>query len=143
MATKTTTEKTTKAAAPKKAAAKKAPSKAAAAASARHPLARLKALHGNKETLVKAIVEPLATAADDTAELSKRLLKSSNQKLLHLANVVETVKKKYGNREKLVAAIGKTANRVKDKDYLTKLATLSLPRLLDLAQSSERRAKNA
>ena len=85
----------------------------------------------------------MATAADDTAELSKRLLKASNQKLLHLAGVVETVKKKYGNREKLVAAIGKTANRVKDKDYLTKLATLSLPRLLDLAQSSERRAKNA
>ena len=153
MATKKTTKtdatktngKTAKAAAgSKKAAAPRAKKAAKAAAKVvGGPLAKLKAAYGTKEDLVGKIAEPLAAKDEDTDTLKQRLLTASNQQLLRLAGVVETVTKKYGSREKLVAAIGKALNKAKDNDYLAKLETLSLPHLLDLAKSSERRAKNA
>jgi hypothetical protein len=47
--------------------------------------------------------------------------------------MAETVKKKWGSREGLIAAIGTAQKKSKDKDYLAKLETLSLPQLVDLA----------
>ena len=41
-----------------------------------------------------------------------------------------TVKDKWGSREKLIAAIGEQTKSGKDKDYLTKLGSFPLPRLL-------------
>jgi SNF2 family DNA or RNA helicase len=43
--------------------------------------------------------------------------------------------------DKLIAAIGTANNKSKDKDFLAKLEKYSLPQLLDLAKSSERRAR--
>ena len=129
---------------PKKAPAKVArAAKAAASKAAGGPLARLKAAYGSKESLVGKIVEPLAGKDEDTDALKARLLVASNQQLLRLAKVVETVTQKYGSRDKLVAALGKAMNRAKDADYLAKLSTFSLPRLFDLAKSHERRSKSA
>lgn len=105
------------------------------------PLAKLKAAYGSKESLVGKIVEPLAGADEDTDALKERLLHASNKQLLRLASVVETVTRKYGSREKLVAHLGQTMNKAKDADYLAKLATLSLPMLFDMAKSADRRAK--
>jgi hypothetical protein len=51
------------------------------------------------------------------------------------------VKSKYGSRAGLIEAIGKSENKSKDKDYIAKLETLSLPNLLDLASNHERRAR--
>ena len=142
-ATKKTSTKTAESATKTPAKAAK-PAKAAAAATApRHPLARLQALHGSKEKLVATLVEPLSATDEDTDSLRKRLLKASNQKLLHLASVVESVKKTFGGRDKMIDAIGRATNKAKDKDFLTKLGQLPLPRLLDLAKSSQRRAKHA
>lgn len=148
MATKKTTKtsaksaakKTTKAA-PKAAAKKAAPraprEKAAPVkASARHPMARVKDRFGSKEDLVKTLVDPLAGDDEDTGALRERLLRASNQQLLRLARVVATVKERYGDRDKLIASIGKAQNKTKDQDYLARLQTLSLPRLLDLASST-------
>jgi fructose-1-phosphate kinase PfkB-like protein len=70
-----------------------------------------------------------------------RLLKASNQQLLRLQRVVTTVKEKWGSRDKLIAAIGAAMNKTKDQDYLAKLATFSLPRLLDLGISAERASR--
>ena len=67
--------------------------------------------------------------------------KVSNHKLLHLASVAETVKSKFGSRDKLIAAIGTAAGKSKDKDFLAKLGTQSLPHLLGLAVAGERRAR--
>jgi hypothetical protein len=117
------------------------PAKPAPVKVAGGPLARLKAAFGSKSDLVGRIVEPLAGKDEDTDALKERLLTASNKQLLRLASVVDVVSKKYGGREQLVASIGKTLNKAKDADYLAKLETLSLPRLLDLAKSSERRAK--
>jgi hypothetical protein len=105
------------------------------------PFAKLKAAYGSKESLVGKLVDPLAGADEDTDALKERLLHASNKQLLRLAAVVETVTKKYGSREKLVAHIGQAMNKAKDADYLAKLATFPLPNLLDLAKSTDRRVK--
>ena len=152
MATKKTKTEDTKAAKPEKnGKAKAAPkakttkaTKAAAAAAAKvvgGPLAKLKAAYGSKESLIGKIVEPLAGKDEDTDALKERLLHASNRQLLRLAKVVETVTKKYGSREKLVASISAAMNKAKDSDYLAKLERFSLPKLADLARSVERRAK--
>ncbi len=46
------------------------------------------------------------------------------------------MKKKWGTREKLIAAIGTASKKGKDKDFLAKLESYSLPRLLTLAPNA-------
>jgi hypothetical protein len=127
-----------------KAAAKpvaKAPKAAPAPAPQRGPLARVKALAGSKDDLVKRITEPLAIGDQDPDALGERLRRASNQQLLRLAKVVDAVKAKYGSRDQLIDKLGSVLGKAKDKDYLAKLGTFSLPRLLDMVRSAERRAR--
>jgi hypothetical protein len=133
---------TKKAAAPKKA-AKAEKTEAKTPAPARGPLARMKALYGTKDKLVDKVAPAIATEGEDEGALKDRLLKASNQSLLKLAGVVEAVKKTYGGRDKLVDSLVKALNRAKDKDYVAKLSSFSLPKLYDLARSAERRARQA
>jgi hypothetical protein len=121
-----------KAAAPKKA---RAPKEAGEKKEAlpRHPKARLAKLHGTKADLAKTLAGALVAGDEDSGSMTQRLSKASNAQLLRLQKVVEAVKSKYGSREKLIEAIGSAQNKSKDKDYLAKLATYPLPRLLDLA----------
>jgi hypothetical protein len=105
------------------------------------PLQAMKRLYGNKEKLVDAVVQAARDAGDDVSELKDRLATLSNRKLLRLAEVSKAVKEKYGSRDKLVEALGKAVGKVKDSDYLEKLRTLPMPRLLDMVRSAERRAK--
>jgi hypothetical protein len=58
-----------------------------------------------------------------------------------LQRATQTLKDKFGNREKLIAAIGAASNKGKDKDYLAKLDSYSLPQLLDLAAGAQRAAR--
>ena len=74
-------------------------------------------------------------------QLTTKLKTASNQQLLRLQRVAETVKKKWGGRDKLIAAIGTAQKKSKDKDFIAKLESCSLPQLLDLAMSGERRAR--
>lgn len=145
MATKKT-EKTSKAA-PKKVAKKAAPKKAAAPkkekaeakpALPRHPRARVVAAHGSKADLAKTLAAAVARADEDKDQIAQRLKTASNAQLLRLQHVVATVKEKYGSRDKLIAAIGTAEKKSGDKDYLAKLASFSLPHLLDLATSAAR-----
>lgn len=136
-----------KPAAKAKPAAKKAPPKAKAKAPAapakilpRHPRARVAEAHGSKAALAKAIAPLLARTDEDTDALEVRLKKASNAQLLRLQRATQTLKDKYGNREKLISAIGQAQRKAKDKDYLAKLETYSLPYLLDLAASASARA---
>ena len=136
-----------KPAAKAKPAAKKAAPKAKAKAKApaapakilpRHPRARVAEAHGSKAALAKAIAPLIARTDEDTGALEVRLKKASNAQLLRLQRATQTLKDKYGNREKLIAAIGEAQRKAKDKDYLAKLDTYSLPQLLDLAAASAR-----
>ncbi len=128
-----------------KPAAKKAAPKAKAKAPAapakilpRHPKVRVAEAHGSKAALAKAIAPLLARTDEDTDALEVRLKKASNAQLLRLQRATQTLKDKYGNREKLIAAIGAAQRKAKDKDYLAKLESYSLPYLLDLASASAR-----
>jgi hypothetical protein len=128
----------------KPAAKKAAPKVKAKTASApakilpRHPKVRVAEAHGSKAALAKAIAPLLARTDEDTGALEVRLKKASNAQLLRLQRATQTLKDKYGNREKLIAAIGEAQRKAKDKDYLAKLDTYSLPQLLDLAAGSAR-----
>lgn len=149
MATKKKTETTTKAkkaskAKPKakakttKSAAKKGPKPEPVKVSARHPKARVLEAHGSKEALAKSLAEVIARDDEDTDVIAGRLRTASNRQLLRLQQVADTVKEKYGDRAKLIAAITSAENKSKDKDYVAKLDTYSLPHLLGLARSSAR-----
>jgi hypothetical protein len=147
--TKTSSKKT---AAKKSAAAKHAKAKSATKAKAaakgpkappvkagpRHPRARVVDAHGSKADLAKKLASVLARADEDTGALESRLKKASNAQLLRLSRATETLKDKYGDRDKLIAAIGTATHKGKDKDYLAKLDRYSLPELLDLAANAQR-----
>ena len=140
------TKKTDKTANSDKPAAAKAPKAAkvkteAKPAGARHPHARVVARHESKEALAKALAPSLARPDEDTGVIADRLSTASNSQLLRLQHVVETVKAKYGDRAKLIEKLGAAGQKSKDKDYLAKLDSFSLPQLLELATSHERRAR--
>jgi hypothetical protein len=146
MATKKQVSKKSKAAVPKKAVKKAVVAKAPRVKStvppkARHPRARVLENHGSKEALAKSLAAVIARADQDTDTLEADLKRASNAQLLRLSRVTATVKQKYGNRDKLIAAIGTAEKKSKDQDYLAKLETMPLPHLLDLAVSAERRAR--
>ena len=143
MATKKTT--TTQKAAPKAKATKAAPKAKAPkgekkAAGPRHPKARADAA-GGKASLAKELASALVTSTDTADVIEARLKTASNSQLLRLQKVVSTVKSKWGDRAKLIAAIGTAEKKSKDQDYLNKLGTFSLPQLVDLANAHARRAR--
>lgn len=101
------------------------------------PLAKVKRLHGSKESLVDSVAADLARESDeDAGELKQRLLGASNKQLLRLAEVLKTVKDKYGSKDKLVEALSAARGKAKDGDYQAKLRTLPLPRLLDMTRAA-------
>ena len=156
MATKKTESKKSPKAAAKKPAAKKAAPKTAKSAKAapkapkapkaetkalpRHPKARVAAAHESKAALAKSLAPSLARKDEDDGQIAERLTTASNQQLLRLHGVVETVKEKYGDRAKLIAKLGELEHKSTDKDYLAMLDTMGLPQLLDLVAAHERRA---
>ena len=131
-----------KAAAKTKAAAKPATPKAKPVkAGPRHPRARVLDAHGSKAALAKTLASSLARTDEDTGALESRLKKASNAQLLRLQRATQTMKEKFGDRDKLIAAIGAATHKGKDKDYLAKLDSYSLPQLLDLAAGAQRAAR--
>jgi len=141
MAKKTDTKQQPKAAPKKAVAAPKKGPKTKQAAGPRHPKARVAAGHGSKADLAKALASSVARGDQSASDVEAQLKTASNQQLLRLQQVVETVKKKWGNRDKLIAAIGTAQKKSTDKDYIAKLESFSLPQLVDLAMSSERAAR--
>jgi hypothetical protein len=123
--------------------AKAAPRAAKAApVKVRHPKGRVAEAHGSKAALAKAIASTIARAGQDAGTLESQLTKASNAQLLRLSRATQTLKEKFGTRDKLIAAIGEAAKKSKDKDYLAKLDSYSLPQLLDLAAASQRAARS-
>ena len=147
MASKKT--KSVKKVAPKPKAAPKAPKAAPKVKAApvktgpRHPKARVVEGYKGKAELAKALASVLAHGDQDAGVIETRLKTASNNQLLRLQKVTETVKAKYGSRDKLIEAIGAAKNKGKDKDYLAKLDSFSLPQLLSIAPASSKRAAAA
>ena len=107
------------------------------------PLQAVKRLYGSKEKLIDKLVDLARDPDEDAGGVKERLATVSNRKLLRLADVNKRVKDKYGSREKLVDALGKSLGKAKDADYLSSLGAISTARLLDMARTAERRAKSA
>lgn len=108
----------------------------------RHPHGRLEAAHKTKADLAKLLAAAVARTDEDTDLVEARLKTASNAQLLRLQKANERVKQKYGSRDQMIEAITKAEKKGADKDYLAKLGSYSLPQLLDLATSSERRARS-
>lgn len=108
------------------------------------PLSITKDKFGSKDKLVEA-VKKLATDALwlDRLSETKGLMRVSNAKLLRLHAALEDAKKRFGTRDKLVAAICNFENRSKDDGYKTRLSSYPLPRLLDIHDTTEKRSKRA
>jgi hypothetical protein len=108
------------------------------------PVALQKELFGGKDKLVAA-VKKLATKDLwlDRVSDAKGLEGISNAKLLRLHAALEDTKKRFGSRDKLIAAIAELEKRAKDEGFKAGLAHYPLPRLLDLHGAAEKRAKKA
>jgi hypothetical protein len=108
---------------------------------AKSPLQTVKDRFKDKAALVSA-VQALMTDElwVDRLNDDKGLDSVSNKKLLHLHDVLSEVKKAHGTRAKLIDAVAKAQNRVKDADFKTSLEGLSTPRLLDLLKAATKRA---
>jgi len=141
MATKAKTTKTSTKA-PVKAAPTAAKKKAKGpTVKVRHPRARVVENHSSKEALAKSLAAMVARPDEDSDQVETRLKRASNAQLLRLSRATATVKQKWGNRDKLIEAIGTAEKKSKDKDFIAKLGTFSLPQLLDLAASADKRAR--
>lgn len=125
----------------KKTAPKTRKEKTAAENKPRHPKGRVAEGGRTKEALAKTLASALARGDENSDTIATRLKTASNRQLLRLEAAVATLKKDYGSRDKLVASI--VGKQSKDKHYTAKLEQLSLPNLLELAKSGERRVKAA
>src|SRR5437016_4027013 len=83
-----------------------APRPAPVKAGPRHPKERMLAAHGSKAALAKALAPLLARADEDAGAIESRLKTASNAQLLRLQRATQTLKEKFGDRDKLIAAIG-------------------------------------
>lgn len=108
------------------------------------PLAQVKDRFENKKKLVDA-VRALATKDlwIDRVEEDKGLEHVSNEKLLHLHDVLTAVKKEFGTRAKLIDALLAAEKRTKDKGLRDRFEKQSTPRLYDAMRAAQKRAKAA
>jgi len=105
------------------------------------PLQAVKRLYGGKEKLIEKLVDAARGTDEDAGEVKERLATVSNKKLLRMAEVSALIKDKYGSRDKLVDAVGKSLGKAKDADHAARLRTISSARLLDIARAADRRAR--
>ena len=70
----------------------------------------------------------------------KGLARVSNQKLLHLHDVLTQVKKDHGSRAKLIEAVLTSTKRAGDKDYRAGLEKKSTPELADLLRVAKKKS---
>lgn len=103
------------------------------------PLQTVNEKFGSKEKLIEAVVSGLSGEDD----LAARVATLSNKKLLRLKLVIDSVNDEFGSKDKLVEAIAGEKGQPKDKDYTEKLASYSLPKLLDMARAARKRQSRA
>ncbi len=107
------------------------------------PLQTVKKLHGTKDQLVSKVLELFTPAEGESREdYAKRLKYVANAKLLRLADIGASITK-LGGASALITKVAELKGQAKDKDFVAKLGTLPLPRLLETYQSLSRKAAKA
>ena len=108
------------------------------------PLATVTERFSDKAGLIKAVKELSTDELWITrTNEDKGLERVSNAKLLHLHEVLSTVKKEWGSRGKLIDATLAALDRAKDTTYRTRLEKFSTPRLLDAYRTAAKAKKAA
>jgi hypothetical protein len=107
------------------------------------PLAAVKDQFESKEKLLEAVKGLIASDLWLDRVGAKGLARVSNAKLLKLHALLKDAKERFGTRDKLVSATLEAMNRAKDTGLRTKLASLPLPRLLDIYRAAARQAKKS
>jgi hypothetical protein len=99
------------------------------------PLQEVNKRFGSKEKLAKKLAPLLERPEDvEKGEFEQQISTASNKQLLRLHRVHETIKKRYGSKEKLVDAIVAKKFPKGNADYKAKLLTHRPTRLLDLVR---------
>jgi hypothetical protein len=108
------------------------------------PLAQVKGSVGSKKDLVEK-VRALATEKFwiDRTSNPRALERLSNTKLLRLHRVFTDASKRFASRAEVIEAIARAENHARDVDFKKSLERHPLPRLMDMLQSAERRARRA
>ena len=109
------------------------------------PLALVKERFKDKAGLVSAVKALTTDELWNGARLNegKGLEHISNKKLLHLHDVLSSLKKEHGSRAKLIDAIVALQKRDKDKDYRSRLESKSTPALAQILAAHKKRDKAA
>ncbi len=98
------------------------------------PLHTVKEKFGSKAELVKQLVSTVVPSEGETeSELTERLMRVSNKKLLVLHEREATLKDKFGSREKLISALVDKQLGREDADLQEKLGQYSTGRLLSMS----------
>ncbi|MFI5307951.1 MAG: hypothetical protein ACHQ53_11385 [Polyangiales bacterium] len=109
---------------------------------AKSPLQTVKERFKDKAGLVSAVKGLMSDELwIDRLNDNKGLDRVSNQKLLHLHEVLSQVKSQFGSRAKLIDAIATASGRAKDAEYQQGLQRFPTPRLFEICRSSQKRAK--
>ena len=111
------------------------------------PLQLVKDTFGTKEDLVKQLKDRLNRKPDETEkQFVKRLMRTSNKKLLHLFTITSTVYDKFGSKMDLVDAVLKLErpnSQKEDAPFKEALQKLSHARLLDRYNGLMKRNRKA
>lgn len=100
------------------------------------PLHTVKEKFGSKAQLVEQLVGVVQRQGDESeADLTERLLRVSNRKLVILHERENALKSGFGTREKLVSALVEKKLGRADADLDTKMSQYSTGRLLSLSRS--------
>ena len=104
------------------------------------PLQTVKKLHGTKDQLISKVLGMFPPAEGESREdYAKRLKYVANAKLLRLADIGASIAK-LGGAATLVTKVAELKGQAKDKDFVAKLGTLPLPRLLETYETLSRKA---
>lgn len=107
---------------------------------AKSPLQTVKERFKDKAGLVSAVKGLMSDELwIDRLNDNKGLDRVSNQKLLHLHEVLSQVKSQFGSRAKLIDAIATASGRAKDAEYKQGLQRFPTPRLFNLPKLAEAR----
>lgn len=107
------------------------------------PLQTVKKLHGTKDQLISKVLEMFTPAEGESKEeYAKRLKYVANAKLLRLSDIGTNIAK-LGGAATLITKIAEFKGQAKDKDFVAKLGTMPLPRLLETYQTLSRKAEKA
>ncbi len=107
------------------------------------PLQTVKKLHGTKDQLISKVLEMFTPAEGESKEeYAKRLKYVANAKLLRLSAIGTDIAK-LGGAATLITKIAEFKGQAKDKDFVAKLGTMPLPRLLETYQTLSRKASKA